>query len=116
MAFTESELAEHLKVIESILWARRRPPLTLRDRIREGQRVTAQSIELFFLRPAFERPGEISEEAIAKVQYVRTQNAWRIFWKRADGKWWSYKPHPETRTLAEALGVINADANACFFG
>ena len=116
MAFTDSELAEHLKVIEGILWTRRRPPLNLRDKMREGQRVTGQAIEFFFLRPAFELPGELSESSIAKVQYVRTQNSWRIFWKRADGKWWAYKPHPEALTLADALHVINADAFGCFFG
>lgn len=116
MAFTESELAEHLKTIEGILWSRRRPPLALRDKVREGQRIKEQAIELFFLRPAFERPGVIIESSIAKVQYVRTQNAWRIFWKRADGKWWAYKPHPDTLTLADALHVIDADAHGCFFG
>jgi hypothetical protein len=116
MAFTESELTEHLNVLETAFWSRRRPPLNLRDQIRDGQRITEQVIELFFQRPAYNRPGEFIEEAIAKVQYVRTQAAWRIFWKRADGKWWAYKPHPETRTLTDALRVIHEDAHACFFG
>lgn len=88
----------------------------MRDRIREGQRITAQSIELFFLRPVFERPGELTEESIAKVQYVRTQDVWRIFWKRSDGKWHAYKPHPEDFRLKDALLVIAEDAHACFFG
>ncbi len=116
MAFTEAELTEHLNVLETVFWSRRRPPLHLRDRIREGQRITEQVIELFFLRPAFERPGELIEESIAKVQYVRTQDVWRIFWKRADGKWHAYKPHPEALTLKDALLVIAEDAHACFFG
>jgi hypothetical protein len=116
MAFTEPERTEHLAVLEANFWKRRRPPLHLRDKVREGQRITGQSIELFFLRPAFERPGVSFEESIAKVQYVRTRNAWRIFWKRADGKWHAYKPHPETHTLAGALRVIDGDANGCFLG
>ena len=56
------------------------------------------------------------EESLAKVQYVRSRGVWRLFWKRADGKWHGYPPHPEAASLAEALQVIDQDANACFFG
>ena len=116
MAFTESEIAEHMKVLEDSFWSRRRPPLHLRDQVREGQRFTDQSIELFIVRPAFNRPGEQIEEPIAKVLQVRSQGVWRIFWKRADGKWHRYKPCAEVPSLTDALRVIDEDANACFFG
>ena len=116
MAFTDPEIAAHLKVLEDSFWSHRRPPLHLRDKVREGQRFTGQSIELFLVRPAFNRPGEQVEEAIAKVQYVRSRNVWRLFWKRADGKWHGYPPAPEVKSLADALRVIDKDANACFFG
>jgi hypothetical protein len=100
MAFTDLEIAEHMKVLEDSFWSRRRPPLHLRDKVREGQRFTGQAIELFIVRPAFNRPGAHTEESIAKVQRVRTQGVWRIFWKRADGKWHGYKPCPKAPTLA----------------
>jgi len=116
MAFTDIEITEHLKVLETSLWSCRRPPLALRDKIREGQRFAGQSIELFFVRPAFERPGEHTEDAIAKVQYVRTCDVWRLFWKRADGKWHRYPPCPEAVSLSSALRAINEDTNGCFFG
>lgn len=116
MAFTDLEIAEHLKVLEDSFWSRRRPPLHLRDQVREGQRFTDQSIELFIVRPAFNRPGEHIEEPIAKVQFVRSQGVWRIFWKRADGKWHGYRPCLQADSLAEALRVIDEDANGCFFG
>ena len=93
-----------------------RQPLHLRDQVREGQRVTGQSIELFIVRPAFNNPAEQIEESIAKVQYVGTRRIWRIFWKRADLRWHSYKPVPEVNSLADALRVIDQDENACFFG
>ena len=116
MPFSDAEIAEHTSTLEQHFWSHRRPPLHLRDRIREGQRFTDQSIELFFVRPAFERPGEHSEDSIAKVTYVRSKNLWNLFWKRADGKWHRYPPQPEAKSLAAALGIIHEDANGCFFG
>ncbi len=116
MAFTDIEIAEHMQVLENSFWSRRRPPLHLRDQVREGQRFTVQSIELFIVRPAFNRPGEQTEEAIAKLQHMPRLRVWRIFWKRADGNWHRYQPHPEAESLADALRVIDEDANYCFFG
>src|SRR3954449_10726896 len=95
MAFTEIEIAEHMRVIEDSFWSRRRPPLHLRDQVREGQCFTGQTIELFLVRPAFKRPGEEVEEPIARVQYVHTQRAWRIFWKRGDRGSYRYQPYPQ---------------------
>jgi hypothetical protein len=116
MGFTDAEIAEHMRVIEDILWARRRPPLHLRDKVREGQRFTERTLELFLVRPVFNRPGEHTEEPIAKLEHLSRLRVWRIFWKRADGNWHRYQPCPEAPSLAEALRVIDEDANACFFG
>jgi hypothetical protein len=116
MPFTESEIDDHTTTLEEHFWLHRRPPLHLRDRVREGQRFEGQSIELFLVRPAFNRPGEEIEESIARLQYVRSKNHWRLFWKRADMKWHRYPPCPETSTLAAALSVIHQDLKGCFFG
>jgi hypothetical protein len=90
--------------------------LHLREKIREGQRLDGLNIELFFARPSFFRPGEIIEEDIARIQWVRARKIWKLYWKRADLKWHRYDPHPEAATLAEALRVIDEDACCCFFG
>jgi hypothetical protein len=116
MAFTESEIAKHLQELEDAFWSRHRPPLNLRDQMREGQRIVGRSIELFFVRPAFQRPGVHIEESIAKLQHLPGKGVWRIFWQRADGHWHRYLPCPEVDTLAEALRVVDEDANGCFFG
>lgn len=116
MAFTELEIAQHMKVLEDAFWTRRRPALHVRDQIREGQRFMDQAIELFFVRPAFNRPGTHIEESIAKVQFVRTQGVWRIFWKRADSEWHGYTPCSKAKSLAAALRVIDEDVHSCFFG
>ena len=116
MAFTEFEIAEHTAVIERVFWSKRRPSLSIRDRMREGQRLEGQSVELFFVRPLFSDPTRHTEESIAKLTFVRASGAWRIFWKRADGKWHRYPPVPQAPTLEAALRVVDQDANACFFG
>ena len=90
--------------------------LQLRDKVREGQRFTARTIELFLVRPGFNRPKQLNEESIAKIQHVRRLEVWRIFWKRADGRWHRYAPRCEVQSLAEALRVIDEDASCCFFG
>jgi hypothetical protein len=116
MEFTELEIAEHMKVIEDRFWSHRRPPVHLRDKVREGQRFTDRTIELFIVRPVFNRPDEHTEESIARIQHRPRLRVWRIFWKRADGNWHRYQPCSEVPSLAEALGVIDEDVNACFFG
>jgi hypothetical protein len=116
MAFTDFEIAEHTLTLEKNFWAFRRPPLHLREKIREGQRFIDQSIELYFVRPAYQRPGEFIEDSIAKVTYVRNKDVWMLYWKRADGKWHRYQPQPESKSLAAALAVIHEDRYACFFG
>lgn len=116
MPFTDDELTQHLRVLEECFWSRRRPPVHLRDKVREGQRIQDRTIELFLVRPAFQRPGEWIEESIAKIQGMVHQGVWRIFWKRARGRWFRYQPCPEAPTLAEALREIDADPHGCFFG
>ena len=116
MAFTENETAKILRQLEDEFWTHRRPPLELRDKVREGQRIDGQSIELFLNRPAFRHPGEWIEEPIAKIRYVRSRDTWEIYWRRADLKWHIYEPCPKTESLSAALAEINEDQHACFFG
>lgn len=116
MPFTEAEIADHTATLEARFWTHRRPPLHLRDKIREGQRFDGTSIELFFVRPAFHHPGEWIEESIAKVRFIRSRNVWHLFWKRSDLQWHRYPPFPEAASLGEALHAIHQDPNGCFFG
>jgi len=38
------EIAERMKVLEESFWSKRRPPVHVRDQVREGQRFTAHAI------------------------------------------------------------------------
>jgi hypothetical protein len=116
MAFSESEVAEYTQTIEKYFWSKRRPPLELRDKIRERQRFTDQTIDLFFVRPQWRRPEETVDSPIARIRYVRSRKMWQLYWIRGDGKWHRYVPHPDALTLEEALRVVEEDAHCCFFG
>lgn len=116
MPFTEEEIASHHETLEKVFWSKRRPPLHLRDKVREGQRIEDQAIELFFARPLFKRPEEFYDASFAKIRFVRNRGVWWLYWMRASGKWERYPHHPEARTLEEALIVIDQDKYCCFFG
>ena len=51
MAFTDEQIAAYMSHIEELFWSQRRPPLNLGHEMREGQRVTGNTVELFFVRP-----------------------------------------------------------------
>ena len=116
MPFTDSQIAEYTSQIEELFWSRRRPPLNLRNEMREGQRITGNTVELFFVRPLWNDPSRMVEEPIAKARYVKSRDVWKIYWMRADCKWHSYPPAPEVKTLKKFLLLVEEDANACFFG
>ena len=115
MALSELEAARVKKVMDDFL-ARRRPPPDIRPQLDLGYRVLGQSVEIFEVRPAWKRPNEKMEGAVAKAAYVRTQNVWRIYWQRADLKWHVYDPVSQVSSLSEFLAVVEEDAYACFWG
>jgi len=115
MALSELETARARKVMDDFL-ARRRPPPDIRSELDLGYRISGQSIEIFEVRPAWKSPNEKVEAAVAKATFVRTQNAWRIYWQRADLKWHAYEPVPEVSALPGFLAVVEEDAYACFWG
>ncbi|MFT4690661.1 MAG: hypothetical protein ACKVHO_18765 [Verrucomicrobiia bacterium] len=47
MAFSLEQITQFGEQIESLLWSKRRPPLHLRDKVREGQRIEGNSVEDF---------------------------------------------------------------------
>ena len=116
MAFNNVEIARYAGLIEKLIWAKRRPPLHLRDKVREGQRIEGHEIELFLVRPMFSDPTREIEESIAKARYVKSRDVWRVFWKRADMKWHRYLPRPEVKSLESFLKLVDEDANGCFWG
>lgn len=66
--------------------------------------------------PAWHDPGRKIEMPVAKAMFVRTQNFWRIYWRRADLKWHIYDPLAEAPGISRFLAEVEADPHGCFWG
>ncbi len=93
-----------------------RPAPHIRPKLDFGFRVSGQSVELFEIRPQWDRPEIVRESSFAKATFVRSQGMWKIYWMRADLKWHGYEPVPEVKAIDEFLAVVKKDEHACFFG
>lgn len=113
MAFNDLEFHAVKKEVSQFIDGIR-PPANVRDELDIIFHITDQSIEIAELRPVWRgEPGEKIEHSVAKVTYVRSQKAWNLYWMRADMKWHLYE---SVKTLADALKIVEEDANGCFFG
>jgi hypothetical protein len=114
MAFNNVGIARYAGLIEKLIWAKRWPPLHLRGKVREGQRIEGHEIELFLVRPMFSDPTREIEESIAKARYVKSRDVWQGFWKRADMKWHRYLP-PGGSEIARGIPQAGARRRKSLF-
>ena len=115
MAFSEFEKKRAERIIGHFI-EKRRPPPHIRPKLDLGFRVSGQSIEIFEIRPAWRNPTVRREHSVAKATYVKTQGIWRVFWQRANLKWYRYDPVPEVESLEQFVSLVAEDEYACFFG
>ena len=52
---------------------------------------------------------------MAKATYIKTKKIWKLYWKRADMKWYHYKPFGDSESLEEVLKAIDQDEYGCFW-
>lgn len=115
MKLSEIETKKIEKVMSAFM-EKRRPPMSIRSKLDFGYRISGQSVELFEIRPRFDKPEIILEHDFAKTKYVRTQRVWKVFWMRADLKWHRYAPAPEVNSIEKFLEIVGEDKYFCFFG
>lgn len=80
-----------------------RPDPSIRNKLDIAFRIKGQSVEVF-------------EIPVAKATFVRSQNIWKIFWRRADLKWHSYPPAPTVKSIEDFVKLVEKDEHACFWG
>ena len=115
MALSDIERKRVEKAVGAFI-EKRRPAPHIRPKLDLGFRVSRQSVELFEIRPQWDRPEIKRESSFAKATFVRTQGLWKVYWQRADLKWHSYEPAAEVAAIEEFLVVVQKDEYGCFFG
>lgn len=115
MAFSEFEKKKYEKLVGDYV-EKHRPPPHIRNDLDLSFRIEGQSVVIFEIRPLWDDPNERIEKLVAKATYVKRQDAWKIYWQRADLKWHCYDPVPETKRLDEFLKIVEQDEYSCFYG
>ena len=115
MAASEFERRRIEKIMDEYL-EKTRPPVHVRNELDIAYRIENQSVELFEIRPAFQKPNQKIEHAIAKATYVKRVKEWRLYWMRADLKWHRYEPVAQVNSLDDFLKIIEEDPYGCFYG
>jgi hypothetical protein len=115
MAFTEGE-AEHIKAAAAAFVEQVRPPEHLRHKVDIVYRIHTQSVEIIEVRANMLKPGKIIEIQVAKTTYVRTQDCWKIFWRRANQTWNLYVPNAEVKSIEDFFAIVQADESFTAFG
>jgi len=115
MAISEFEIKRCEKLVGQYVESHR-PPTHIRNELDLSFRINGQSVEIFEIRPAWQRPGVKMESPVAKATYVKAQKIWKVYWQRADLKWHRYDPDPEVKTIEEFLVVVEKDEFGCFYG
>ena len=115
MALAPLQTLEVIEVIENFL-ERKRPPEHIRSKLDYGYSIEEQSVLIFEIRPQWNKPEIIQEHPFAKAIFVKAKNHWKVFWMRADLKWYSYEPKPNVINIKAFTKLVEEDKYHCFFG
>lgn len=115
MAISEFETRRCEKLVGAFI-EKHRPPPHVRNQLDLAYRISDQSIEIFEMRPLWNKPEQKIESMVAKTTYVKKSGSWKVYWQRSDMNWHSYTPVPEVGSLEEFLALVEKDEHGCFFG
>lgn len=102
MTLDSTKSVEIIEIMENYI-SGARPDREIRNQLDLNYEINDQSVILNEIRPVWNNPKEIMTLGYAKATYVKSKNVWKVFWKRADKKWHSYKPKPTVRELKDFL-------------
>lgn len=112
----EKTISMHEVQLKSFINSLRPADEELRKKIDFGYSWDGQTVLLFEIRPQWDNPTEYRQYEFAKIRYVKSSNLWKLYWKRASGKWELYDPVSEDPSLQVLLSEIKNDPHHCFFG
>lgn len=95
---------------------KRRPPKDIRDQLDIGYTYDNGTFEIFEIRPQWNKPENILHHSVAKATYIKSQQYWKLYWKRANGSWEHYDPVSILPSITDVLHCIDNDVHGCFWG
>ena len=112
------DIKKSVDIIESMenYLSRYRPPIEIRPKLDLGYEITGQSVILFEIRPAWNNSSEILHHPFAKATFVGKDNNWKVYWMKANLKWYPYDPEPKVKKLTDFLQLVEEDKYCCFKG
>lgn len=115
MAFELPNTVDIIETMENYMH-QVRPPEHVREKLDLCYRIENQSIFLSEIRPMFMNPAEKIQSDYAKAVYVKKTTKWKVYWMRANLKWYPYDPKPEVESLKAFLKLVDEDEYHCFKG
>lgn len=98
-----SKIEEKFKVTERVA-----------DQIQIVAEKIGNSYVLFESRPFWDDSSKPwTKFEVAKMTFIKRLGLWRVYWKRASGKWELYG---EYKSLAGVLNIVREDKDGCFWG
>lgn len=92
-----------------------RPPEHIREKFDIGYTFENNVLEIFEIRPDFRDATQKNKMPVAKARYYKTQEIWKIYWMRSNGKWELYEVS-EVKTIHTFFKILEKDKHSCFFG
>jgi hypothetical protein len=114
MAFSDIDIQKIKKIAGGL--CTKRTPEDMKDQLRFEYEIQNQTIIILEVRPVWNNPTEYLKLPMAKLSFVKSQNLWKLYWKRASGKWEKYEPRPSDKELSVLVREIDKDVYGCFFG
>ena len=116
MAFSEIELKRIDKLIGGM--CRAKSPPHIADQLRFEYEISGHNAIVWEIRPVYFDPSRETKHGVAKFQYIRSRNTWKLYWMRADLKWHGYDPDPKQKLneLQEQIEEVERDPYGAFFG
>ena len=116
MSFTPLETVSIIECLENFVEMLRPKDENIKKKLDYGYKVEGYTVFITEIRPQWDNPEIINEHAFAKATFVKSREHWKIFWMRANLKWYAYDPVPIVKKIDDFVNVVGEDAHHCFFG
>lgn len=93
-----------------------RPPEEIREKLDISYRIEKQSVYIIEIRPNWLNPSNKIKSDIAKATFIKKNNHWKVYWKRANLRWNQYEPNPIISNLLDFIRIVEKDEYGCFWG